>query len=354
MISDEMPIAELLDEYGKDPRMIVRSVEPLNIETRIDALEGAITPLPLFFVRNNDTIPEIAPEQWSLRVDGLVERPFTLRYDELRRMPSMSYVAVLQCCGNGRIRFADGEQEAEGIQWCNGAVGNAEWVGVPVRLLLERAGVRPEALQVECIGGDADGTTRGVELAKLCDDALLAYAMNGQSLTTLHGGPVRLIVPGWGGINSIKWIVGLHVLDRESDSQYNQQKYVLIDRQGRQRGKVREIRIASVISNIAAGARLQAGVQPVRGFAWSPCGGVVGVEVSVDGGANWQPARLLADLGPHSWRQFEWLWDAPVGPHTLAVRATDAEGNVQPLTVEFNRQGYLMNAIQQTPVEVVA
>lgn len=353
MLFDEMPTAEILAEHGKDPRMTVRSVEPLNIETAIEALEGAITPMSLFFVRNNDTIAQIEPEQWQLRVDGLVERPFTLSYAELRQLPATSYVAVVQCSGNGRARFTVDGEEVEGIQWCNGAVGNAEWVGVPVRLLLERAGVQPGALQVECIGGDAERTTRGVELDKLCDDAILAYAMNGQLLPTLHGGPVRLIVPGWGGINSIKWIVGLHVLDRESESIYNQQKYVLVDRQGQRLGKVRETRVASLISNITHGARLSPGVQPVRGFAWSPGGGVVRVEVSADGGATWQDARLLADLGPHAWRQFEWLWDASAGPHVLAARATDAAGNTQPLSVEFNRQGYLMNAIQQVPVEVL-
>lgn len=354
MLRNSLTEADLLAQHGKDPRMIVREVAPLNIETSIAALEGAITPVSLFFVRNNDTIPQISPEQWVLQIDGLVERPFTLGYDELRRMPATSYVAVVQCSGNGRARFAEIDHETEGIQWCNGAVGNAEWVGVSVRQLLERAGVRPGALQVECIGGDAEHTTRGVELEKLCADAILAYSMNGQPLPTLHGGPVRLVVPGWGGINSIKWIVGLRVLDRESQSIYNQQKYVLIDRQGRPRGKVRETRVAALISNIAAGARLCAGPQPVRGFAWSPGGGVVHVDVSADGGASWHAARLLADLGPHAWRQFEWQWDAPVGRHVLAARATDAEGNTQPAAVEFNQQGYLMNAIQQVPVEVLA
>lgn len=338
---------------SKDSRLIVRSTEPLNIETPLAALEGTITPLPLFFVRNNDTIPEIAPEDWALRIDGLVERPYTLTYDELRRLPSVSYVAVLQCCGNGRARFADGERQAEGLQWEDGAVGNAEWVGVPVRLLLDRAGVAACAVQAECIGGDEQRTTRGVEVAKLREDAILAYAMNGAPLSRLHGGPVRLIVPGWGGINAIKWIVGMRILDCESESVYNQQKYIMLSEDGELEGKVRELVVNSLISNLTPGMKLQPGPQVIRGFAWSPHGGVERVDLSTDGGATWQPARLLADLGPHSWRQFEWIWEATPGSHIIAARATDASGQTQPERVPFNHHGYLMNAIAKIPVEIV-
>jgi DMSO/TMAO reductase YedYZ molybdopterin-dependent catalytic subunit len=334
--------------------MIIQSAEPLNIETPLTTLESAITPLPLFFVRNNDTIPQIAPEDWALRIDGLVERPYTLSYAELRRLPATSYVAVLQCCGSGRIHFAEGERTAEGVQWGDGAVGNAEWVGVPARLILDRAGVHPSAVQVECIGGDEQRTTRGVEVAKLYEDAILAYAMNGEPLTALHGGPVRLIVPGWGGINAIKWLVEMRVLDRESESVYNQQKYVMRNEHGQLEGKVRELVVNSVISNVVSGACLKAGPQPIRGFAWSPNGSIALVEVSSDGGMTWQPARLLADLGPYSWRQFEWIWHAAPGKHVLAARATDAAGQTQPVSVPFNQYGYLMNAIVKLPVEVLA
>jgi DMSO/TMAO reductase YedYZ molybdopterin-dependent catalytic subunit len=340
-------------DTGKDSRLIVRSTEPLNLETPLAALEGAITPLPLFFVRNNDTIPLIEPSEWELRIDGLVERPYTLSYAELRKLPSVSYVAVLQCCGNSRARFADGQRQAEGLQWEDGAVGNAEWVGVPVRLLLDRAGVNPCALQVECIGGDEQRTTRGVEVAKLREDAILAYAMNGQPLSQLHGGPVRLIVPGWGGINAIKWIVGMRVLDCESESVYNQQKYVMLNEHGELEGKVRELIVNSLISNLSPGAKLQPGPQVVRGFAWSSNGSVERVDVSADGGKTWQAARLLADLGPYSWRQFEWIWEATPGNHVIAARATDRTGQTQPEHVPFNHHGYLMNAIVNIPVEVV-
>lgn len=339
-------------DHSKDSRLIVRSTEPLNIETPLTALEGAITPLPLFFVRNNDTIPEIAPDEWKLRIDGLVEQPYTLTYAELRAMPSASYVAVLQCCGNGRARFADSERQAEGLQWEDGAVGNAEWVGVPARLVLDRAGVLLGAVQVECIGGDEQQTTRGVEVEKLRDDAILAYAMNGQPLSRLHGGPVRLIVPGWGGINAVKWLVGMRVIDCESPSVYNQQKYVMLNEHGELEGKVRELVVNSVISNLTPDMKLQPGPQAIRGFAWS-AGGMEQVDVSVDGGATWQTAQMLADLGPYSWRQFEWIWEATPGRYIIAARATDTHGQAQPEQVPFNHYGYLMNAIVKIPVEIV-
>ncbi len=343
--------ADILRELGKDRRLIVRSVDPLNVETPLESLEGAITPLSLFFIRNNDNIPRIATDSWTLTIDGLVERPLTITYAELRRLPAISYVAVLQCSGNSRARFAAQGPEPEGIQWGNGAIGNAEWVGVPVRTLLERAGVRPGALQAECIGGDADRTTRGVEVTKLMDDAILAYAMNGEPLPVIHGGPVRLIVPGWGGINSIKWIVGMRLIPHESASKYNQQKYVIEDAAGNRLGKVREIAVNSVISNIRTEQRLSAGPVVVRGYAWAPSG-IARVEISTDGGDSWHAARLMADLGPRSWRQWEWIWEATPGTHVLAARATDRAGNVQPEAVAYNRQGYLMNAIERVTVTI--
>jgi sulfite oxidase len=344
--------ADILREWGKDVRLIVRSTDPLNVETPLNVLEGAITPLPVFFVRNNDTIPQIDRDSWTLTIDGLVERSLTITYADLRRLPAVSYVTVLQCSGNGRARFTAQGPEPEGIQWHNGAVGNAEWVGVSVRTLFEQAGVSHTAIQAECIGGDAARTTRGVEVTKLMDDAILAYAINGELLPVIHGGPVRLIVPGWGGINSIKWITGMRLIDHESSSDYNQQKYVIVDEQGHQLGKVREITVNSVISNIRPDQRLTAGATVVRGYAWAP-NGIERVEISADGGDAWHAARLMADLGPRSWRQWEWSWEATPGTHVLASRAMDRAGNVQPETVAYNQQGYLMNAIDKVRVTIV-
>jgi DMSO/TMAO reductase YedYZ molybdopterin-dependent catalytic subunit len=175
--------------------------------------------------------------------------------------------------------------------------------------------------------------------------------MNGQDLPIAHGGPVRLVVPGWGGINWVKWIVEMTVLNHESRSPYNQQSYVLIDQAGHVQGKAREVRVKSVIADPRPVRALAAGQHLVRGMAWSPHG-VAHVEVSADGGAHWQPATLLDDLGSRSWRQFIWRWEAAAGEHLLASRATDLAGNIQPADVPFNQKGYLMNAIETVPVSV--
>jgi len=340
---------QLTARFGKDGRMQVHSLAPLNLESSLDLLADAITPIQHFFLRNNHAIPTLAPREWALTIDGHVERPFTLSYAELRELPAVSIVAFLECYGNGRKRFADRGQPAEGLAWRHGAIGNAEWTGVPVAQLLERAGVRRDAVHVECRAGGEHEFVRGVEAEKLLDDAILAYTMNGQDLPIEHGGPVRLVVPGWGGINWVKWIVGMNVLNYESPSPYNQQSYVLIDQEGHAQGKAREVRVKSVIVDPRPVQPLAAGHRLVRGMAWSPHG-IAHVEVSADGGVHWQPATLLDDLGPRSWRQFIWRWEATAGEHLLASRATDMVGNVQPIDVPFNQKGYLMNAIETVPV----
>jgi DMSO/TMAO reductase YedYZ molybdopterin-dependent catalytic subunit len=331
--------------------MYLHSEAPLNLESPLDMLADPLTPIEHFFLRNNHPIPSIAASEWTLTIDGLVERPYTLSFAALRDLPAVRMVAFLECYGNGRRRFAEQGQPAEGVPWRNGAIGNAEWIGVPVAALLERAGVQPGAVQAECRGGAPD-FARGVEVSKLMDDAILAYAMNGQDLPQAHGGPVRLVVPGWGGINWVKWITGMTVLDHESPSSYNQQSYVLIDQQGNQLGKAREVQVKSVIIDPRPAGALAAGAQLVRGMAWSPYG-IAQVDISTDGGAHWQPAAVLEDLGPRAWRQFTWRWNAMPGDYMLAARATDLAGNVQPLDVPFNQKGYLMNAIEFVPVQVV-
>jgi DMSO/TMAO reductase YedYZ molybdopterin-dependent catalytic subunit len=343
---------QLTAQFGKDSRMQVHSVAPFNLESSLELLTDPITPIERFFLRNNHAIPALAPAEWALTIGGHVERPFVLSYAELREMPAVSMVAFLECYGNGRKRFAEQGQPAEGLPWRNGAIGNAEWIGVPVAQLLERAGVRRGAVQVECRAGGDQEFARGVEVAKLLDDAMLAYAMNGQDLPIAHGGPVRLVVPGWGGINWVKWIVGMTVLDHESRSPYNQQSYVLIDQEGREQGKAREVGVKSVITTPRAERALAAGQQLVHGMAWSPHG-IARVEVSADGGVHWQEATLLDDLGPRSWRQFVWRWEAAPGERLLASRATDLAGNIQPAEVPFNQKGYLMNAIETVPMWVV-
>jgi sulfite oxidase len=349
----DQPTAQAtLAAYHKDARLLVHTAELVNIETPPRLLDSMLTPLERFFVRNNRPSPCVAPENWQLTIDGLVRRPLTIDYAELREMPISSYHAVLECSGNSRARFAAAGTPAEGVAWGDGAVGHAEWIGVAVSLLFEQAGLKRGALQAECISYGDDPLVRGVEIDKLIEDGMLAFAMNGQPLSAEHGGPVRLVVPGWGGINWVKWIAQMTVISHESAGEFNQDRYVLYDGEGLAQGKVRELGVKSLITTLADGACLPSGPQIIGGFAWSAARGVARVEVSVDGGASWAEASLGADLGPRAWRAFSYAWHAGEGQHTLAVRATDLEGNSQPLSVPFNRRGYLMNAVQRISVRV--
>lgn len=335
----------------KDSRLLVHENPPPNSETPIELLEAGETPLPLFFTRNNFPVPpEISPDLWRLEIDGLVESPLSLGFDELRRLPLHKVVSVLECTGNGRGRFTAAGGKAEGLPWGEGAVGNAEWVGVPVRHVFAQAGLRPQVLQAECRGG---GLVRGVEVDKLERDGLFAFEMNGQPLSHLHGGPVRLVVPGWGGINWIKWIERMTLLDHESPSSFNQDSYVIWAADGGARGKATEMPVKSIFTAPRNGEKLGSRTVDVAGLAWSPGIPLAKVEISFDGGASWEEAAFHGkDQGPFAWREFRLEKELPAGAYELACRATDAQGNSQPPQVEWNRKGYLMNAWHRLAIEV--
>lgn len=342
-----------LDTLGKDRRLSVVTREPLNVETPLALLDAQLTPTERMFLRNHSAIVERRAADWSLTIEGLVRRPITLSFDELLELPRSSYTAVLECSGNGRQAFAEAGTPAQGLPWGQGAVACAEWIGVPMALILEQAGVKATALQAECAGGGPDPFVRGVEVAKLRDDAMLAYAVNGQPLPAAHGGPVRLIVPGWGGVNWVKWITRMRLISHESASEQNQDHYVLYDAAGKPTGKVRELLVKSIITGPTAGDALRAGRAEVRGWAWSAGCGIARVEVSADGGASWRTAELGPDMGPRAWRGFRWRWSATQGRHVLLARATDCAGATQPITAPFNTRGYLNNGAHRVEVTVV-
>jgi sulfite oxidase len=335
----------------KDPRLIVHQESPPNSETPLELLDAGLTPVPFFFTRNNFPVPaEIPPEAWRLEIDGEVERPLTIGIEDLRRLPQTKFVSVLECTGNGRGRFEPLGGKAEGLPWGEGAVANAEWRGVPVRYLFEKAGLKPNALQAECRGA---GLVRGVEVDKLMADGLFATEMNGRPLPHLHGGPVRLVVPGWGGINWVKWIESMTILGHESPSSFNQDGYVLWDKNGKNRGKATEMPIKSIFKSPRDGASLRAGEIEIEGLAWAPGVPLEKVEISFDDGQSWEEAGFASqDRGPYAWREFRLRKNLLAGLYRLACRATDIEGKTQPPTVEWNKKGYLMNAWHRVAIEV--
>jgi DMSO/TMAO reductase YedYZ molybdopterin-dependent catalytic subunit len=264
-------------------------------------------------------------------------------------METRTITAFLECSGNARGRF---EPQADGSQWGNGAIGNAEWTGVSLIDVLDMAGVQEGAVDLVSQGGDFAEMQRGLPLEVATDpNVMLVWQMNGEDLPAPNGGPVRLLVPGWGGIASTKWIVGLEVIDHPFDGHYNTESYVIIDEDGTILRPVREMPVYSVITSPTPESEVAAGEQTIGGFAWSGWAGIARVEVSIDEG-EWQEAAIVEEAGPTSWVRFELPWTAEAGAHTVRSRATDQIALTQPETVAWNAKGYQFNAMYAVPVTV--
>ncbi|MDP9354341.1 MAG: molybdopterin-dependent oxidoreductase, partial [Chloroflexota bacterium] len=226
---DETPPSDVPAAFaGKDLRLTPYGTTNLGTPPELLAdVDGLTVPNDRFFVRSNGPTPIISPETWRLRIGGLVERELILSLTDLQVMPGRTLTAFLECSGNSRSRFVP---TAEGTPWQDDAVGNATWSGVSLPTVLDLAGLRDEAVEIVSQGGDFTGMQRGLPLPVARDpDTLLAWEMNGEPLPLPHGGPVRLLVPGWGGIASTKWLVGLEVIDRPFDGPWNTDSYVFYD-----------------------------------------------------------------------------------------------------------------------------
>lgn len=352
------------------PGLIVRQDVPSNLEYPFATLDRFITPVERFFVRSHFPEPRIDLNAWRLRVEGAVEREQTLTLDELRRMPSRTVTALLECSGNGRVFLAP---RAAGVQWALGAVGNAEWTGVPLAAILERAGVRGAAVEVILEGADGGASadfpppyrtpgriqfTRSLPLAKARQaDVLLAYRMNGADLTAAHGHPLRVIVPGWYGMASVKWLTRLIVTDRPFRGYFHTVDYAYFERRHGQPSlvTVTELQVKAQIARPYAGEVVPAG-RPYRvfGAAWTGESEVDRVEVSSDDGRTWSAARLLERPVAHAWRLWEYEWRVPAqpGPRVLRARAHDRRGRVQPAARDLDRRSWMISHVLPIAVEV--
>jgi DMSO/TMAO reductase YedYZ molybdopterin-dependent catalytic subunit len=246
--------------------------------------------------------------------------------------------------------------KAEGSQWRLGAIGVAEWTGVPLGAVLERAGVKRSARDVMPVGLDELKVQRPVPLAKaMADDTLLAYAMNGEELPPDHGAPVRALVPGWIGVSSVKWVGRIQVAEEPLFSDWNTTSYVLVgpgyQPEGRAKGPVVTTQVVKSALELPWPARLGRGPQTLHGRSWSGTGSIKTVEVRVDQGP-WAPAPLEAPNEPAAWVRWSYPWEASPGEHTISVRATDSLGNRQPDSVAFNQLGYLYGGVVAHPVSV--
>ncbi|HKP03635.1 MAG TPA: sulfite oxidase [Chthoniobacterales bacterium] len=346
--------------------LIVREQDPLNLEMPFSSLDGFITPNELFYVRNHFPIPEIAANDWRLKIEGEVEAPFEINYEELRAMESRTITATLECAGNNRIYL---EPKAKGVQWGLGAVGNASWTGVPLAALLDRA--KPKAGAIEAILDGADegvvdktptpaGTIsycRSLPLAKARADVLLAFEMNGEALSPSHGFPLRAIVPGWYAMASVKWLRRIIVTDKPFYGFYQSLDYTFWDRSGALPSliPITGQLVKAEIARPETGETVPANSSyRVHGAAWAGEADVTKVELSFDSGSTWSDAALLGDAVQGSWRLWAYEWKTPAEPGRLTImaRATDSRGNVQAPKRGGDRGTYMINHLLPIEVEI--
>jgi DMSO/TMAO reductase YedYZ molybdopterin-dependent catalytic subunit len=372
-----LPVAAGLGRLASPPRAIAAGpiVKPLppewfipigtNAEMRWDAAAdlGYLIPNERFFVRNHTATPIIDPATWRLNVFGSgLRHPegITLSLRDLRRLPSHTTTAFIECAGNGRSFFASQQgTPAPGSQWKLGAIGVARWRGVRLRDVLERAGITRHAVDVMPEGLDAEVAGQGhvrrpLPVRKALDDVLIAYEMNGEPLPPDHGAPARLVVPGWIGVASIKWLGRIEVADQPLFSPWNTTQYRLTGPAYPSDEPPLTRQAVKSAFELPFGAALPAGRRHVlTGRSWSGAAPIRRVDVSTDGGRTFAPAELHGPNRPNAWIR----WRARFHPHKpgsyeLIARATDWRGRTQPRTVPFNDGGYLFWAAVRHPVQV--
>jgi DMSO/TMAO reductase YedYZ molybdopterin-dependent catalytic subunit len=342
--------------------LVVHRAHPLNCETSIPALLGGVVmPNARFYMRNNFLMPNLDVATFRLTIGGLVERSQSLTLRDLQNMRSKSLVATLECAGNGRSMF---DRPTDGEKWGLGAVSTAEWTGVPLVEILDRAGVRSDTKDVLFRGADGgapDDRSESIrfERSLRLDDArdgdvLLAYAMNGEPLPVEHGYPLRLIVPRWYAVASVKWLTEIELIDRTFSGHYQGDKYRYEwEREGRVVSEpVTLQRVRALITEPSPDTEARSGELAIRGVAWSGAASIARVEVSVNGSV-WQEARLVSERNRYSWQWWELITRVEKADRLIIrARATDLAGRTQPERAEWNRLGYGNNAIQEVPIRV--
>jgi DMSO/TMAO reductase YedYZ molybdopterin-dependent catalytic subunit len=337
--------------------LVMVKAEPFNAETPHEALREPVTPTPLHYVRSNFSLPD---HPGTITIGGAVERPMTLTLDDLHALPATTLTVTLECAGNGRIGLMP---LPTGEPWAGNAVGTARWTGVPLHLLLERAAPRAEGVAVYFEGAD-HGPYKGgpdipfgrsLTLDRALDPAarvLVVWAMNDAPLPDDHGAPLRLLMPGWYGMASVKWLAKIEVLTAPYEGQFQTKSYQF-EWPDRAKQAVTTMQPRALITDPAPGDTLPRGPYTVRGKAWSGTGPITAVEVSIDGAGEWQAARVAPPRGPYEWQEWSFDWaGADPGRHVLRARATDASGATQPDSPAWNRLGYGNNAVQVLGIDV--
>jgi sulfite dehydrogenase (cytochrome) subunit A len=359
----ERPIVQV---PGKRP-MIRLTSRPPQLETPFSVFnENVITPNDAFFVRYHlADIPfgEIDPDTWTIDVKGKVDKPLKIKLADLKRMPSVEVVAVNQCSGNSR-GFSN--PRVAGGQSGNGAMGNARWKGVPLKAVLDQAGVQAGAKQVVFNGIDRAVVDKTPDFVKALNldhardgEVMIAYQMNGADLPVLNGYPVRLIVPGYYGTYWMKHLNEITVIDSEFDGFWMKTAYRIPDTPDamiepgtapKSTIPIGRFNVRSFITSVADGAKVKTGQTTLKGIAFNGGSGIKQVDVSTDGGKTWAPAKLGQDLGKYSFREWQAMAIVPAGDHAIKVRAINAVGNSQPSEPLWNPAGYMRNVVEATRI----
>ena len=337
---------------------IAVSQDPFCVETDPAGQGEWTTPNEQFFIRSHFGEPELGSDH-QISIGGAVQRPASIAVADLVAMERVGQAVTLECAGNSRSFL---NPPGVGLQFQNGAVGNAVWEGVPLARLLEPTGIKPTAVEVLFRGADAGmeaGThmrfERSLPLAQALDPhTIVALRMDGEPLTRAHGYPARLIVPGWYGMASVKWLAEIEVLEAPFAGHFQSDAYTFIE-PGAGSGPnrpVTRIAVKSIITAPRQDDRISGPVM-VSGFAWSGYGPIAGVEVSTDDGATWSQAQLDPSHNPGAWRPWRFAWRPDhSGHYILRARARDDAGNSQPDIAGWNYRGYVNNAIQAISVIV--
>ena len=340
--------------------------EELALATRnrgmpLEALRYDVTPTGLHYLLVHFDIPVIDAGMWRLNVGGMVTHPLSLSLDDIRAMPSVTHTVTMECAGNGRARLTPRPLSQP---WLHEAIGTAQWTGTPLRGVLQRAGLRDGVADVVFTGADR-GVQGDVEQDyarsltpedAMHDDALLVYEMNGEPLPPQHGFPLRLIVPGWYGMTSVKWLRSIEAIDHAFDgfqqaAAYRYQRDEDDPGEPVRRIRARALMVPPGIPEFFTRKRLlDAGRVTLGGRAWCGVAPVARVEVGIDG--EWFDATLEGEAGPYAWRAWRFDWVATPGEHVLACRATDAAGITQPESQPWNVQGMGNNLIQSMEITV--
>ena len=327
----------------------------------LEALREPITPAGLHYLLIHYDIPAVDPATFELDIAGAVERPRTLTLDDLRARERVDMPITFECAGNGRALL---EPRPVSQPWLTEAVGTAEWGGTRLAPLLEDAGVNQSAFELlfsaldrGVEGGDPQSYERALPIAE-ARDALLAYDMNGAPLPPQHGFPLRLVVPGWYGMQNVKWLTRITVLEEPFTGFQNSVAYRMYDADGEPGEPVtrmlpRSLMVPPGVPDFMTRTRhVEAGPTTLTGRAWSGHGSIDHVEVSTDGGGTFDAAVLDPALGPNAWRGWSYSWDATPGEYVLSSRATDSSGHTQPLDPLWNLKGYANNAVERITVQV--